>query len=96
MVTMNIQVQCPVLLWVWLQFELVCDDPRNTVLVMPPLLSHTLWGEKSGEENTKLANTVEMASLDTEMISCVWEERRGETLVVWLVKFACVRACVKS
>ena len=34
MVTINIQVQCPVLLWVWLQiFELLCDDPRNTVLM---------------------------------------------------------------
>ena len=25
----DIEVQCPMLLWVWLQFELVCDDPRN-------------------------------------------------------------------
>ena len=56
-ITMNIQVQCPVLLWVWLQFELVRDDPRNTVLMMPPLLSHILWGEETGEENRKLANT---------------------------------------
>ena len=55
-ITMNIQVQCPVLLWVWLQFELV-RDPRNTVLMMPPLLSHILWGEETGEENRKLANT---------------------------------------
>jgi len=36
----NIQVQCPVLLWVWLQFELVCDDPRNTVVIFPLPLSH--------------------------------------------------------
>ena len=29
-----------VLLWVWLQFELVYDDPRNGVLkMMPPSLS---------------------------------------------------------
>jgi len=27
----DIQAQCPVLLCVWLQFELVCDDPRKTV-----------------------------------------------------------------
>ena len=33
-------MQCPVLLWVWLQCELVCDDPSNTVLMMPPSLSH--------------------------------------------------------
>jgi len=64
--------------------------------MMPSLLSHTLWGEETGEENRKLTNTVEMASLDTEMISRVWEESGGENLVVWLVKFACVRACVKA
>jgi len=29
----NIQEQCPALLWVWLQYELVCDDPRNTILI---------------------------------------------------------------
>jgi len=23
-------------LWVWLQFELVFDDPRNIVLMLPP------------------------------------------------------------
>ena len=27
----DIQAQCPVLLCVWLQFELLCDDPRKTV-----------------------------------------------------------------
>jgi len=31
-------VQCPVLVLVWLQFELVCEDPRNRVLMMPPSL----------------------------------------------------------
>jgi len=31
-------VKCPVLLWVWLQFELVCDGPRNTVLMTFSLL----------------------------------------------------------
>jgi len=36
----NTQVQCPVLLCVWLQFELVCDDLRNTVLMLPPSISH--------------------------------------------------------
>jgi len=29
----SIQVQCPVLLWIWLHFELMSDDPRNTVLI---------------------------------------------------------------
>jgi len=28
-------VKHPVLLWVWLQFELVCDDQWNTMLMMP-------------------------------------------------------------
>ena len=40
MATINIQMQCPVLPWVWLQCELVCDDPSNTVLMMSPSLSH--------------------------------------------------------
>jgi len=39
MATISIQMQCPVLLWVWLQFELVCDDPRNTALMMPSSLA---------------------------------------------------------
>ena len=58
----NVQVQCPVLLWVWLQFELVCDDPRNTVLMNPPSLSHYCL---EGED-------VEMASLDVEMMKWEW------------------------
>ena len=39
MTTINIQVQSLVLLWVWLQFELMSDsdDPRNTVLMMPSI-----------------------------------------------------------
>ena len=41
-------MQCPVLLWVWQQFELVCDD---TVLMMPPSLSHySLEGEDQGRD----------------------------------------------
>jgi len=40
MTIVNLQVQCPVLLLVWLQLELVRDDPRNTVLMMPPPISH--------------------------------------------------------
>jgi len=38
MTIVNLQVQC--LLLVWLQLEFVCDDPRNTVLMMPPPISH--------------------------------------------------------
>ena len=40
MTIVNLQVQCPVLLLIWLQLELVCNDPRNTVLMMPPPISH--------------------------------------------------------
>ena len=43
MATINIQVQCPglVLLWVWLQSELVC-----AVLMLPPSISDSsLEGE---------------------------------------------------
>ena len=54
MATMNMQVQCPVLLWVWLQFELVCDDPRNIVLMIHPSLSHyCLEDQKRDEEVCK-------------------------------------------
>jgi len=39
------------LLWVWLQFELVCNDLRNTVLMLPPSLSHcSLGGEDQGRD----------------------------------------------
>ena len=58
MATIIIQVQCPVLLWVviWLQFELVCDDPSNTVLMMP--VSHACVG---GEGRTSgMASEVNM------------------------------------
>ena len=62
------------------------DDPRNTVLMMPPSLSHySLEGE---EEMRKLANTVEMAPWTPwDDVSRVWEER-GE-LVVWQAKGMC-------
>ena len=62
---------------VWLQFALVCDYPRSTVLMMPPALSHF---SLEGEDRGKKVNTVEMACLDTDMevrVSCVWE-REGE------------------
>ena len=41
-------------------FELVCDDPRNTV----HQFLITVKKEKTEEEMGNLANTVEMASLD--------------------------------
>ena len=60
----DIQVQCPMLLCVWLQFEFVCDDPRNTVLAASTTFSlFSLEGKEMG----KLANTVEIASFDVEM-----------------------------
>ena len=75
MATMNIQVQCQlVLLWAWI----FGDDPRNTVLMVPPSLS---LEEKTEEEMSKLANSVEIGSLDTEIMKwewVVWEERGGE------------------
>jgi len=87
MATINIHwVQCPVLLWVWQQFDLVCDDPRNTVLMMPPLLSHNSWEEARSRKRWKFENTVGQ--------SCMGGEGKGE--LVWLAKFAWIRACVKS
>ena len=71
MTTVNIQVECPVLLWVWLQFELVCDDPRNTVLMMPPSLS--LEAEERRRDE-KVGNY----SGGKVRMSCVWEERGGK------------------
>jgi len=52
---------------IWLQFELVRDDPRNTVLMIPPPLSHYYLEGKTEEELGKLASAVEMASLDDEV-----------------------------
>jgi len=51
-----IQVQCPMPQWVWLQFELVCDDPRNTyaVLMIPPPLSHCCLDGKDQWESWKI------------------------------------------
>ena len=79
--------------WVWL-FKLVCDDPRNTVLMMPPSIFHYSL-EGAAEEMRKLANTVDTAPLDVEMKWewVVWAEGGG--LVVWL-EFEWIMACVKA
>jgi len=60
------------------------------MLMISPSISHYHL-EGTEEEMRKLqgAYTVEMASLDVESDSC---GRR----VVWLVKFAWIRACVKA
>jgi len=60
----NIKVQCPVLLWIWLHFELMCDDSRNTVLMMPPSFSHYYLEEDRGRDK----KDVEMPSLDVEIM----------------------------
>ena len=44
---------------------MLCEDPRNTVLMMPPSL---LYCSLEAEEMEKLANTVEMVSLDMEIM----------------------------
>jgi len=44
----------------------VSDDPRNTVLIKPS--TNFSQKEKTKEEMTKLAITVEVASLDTQMM----------------------------
>jgi len=82
------------LLWVaWA----VCDDPRNTVLMMPPPLSHyCLEGEDSGKVGKYSGNGFLGSGDDEVRLSRnVGGEGRGE-LVVWLVKFAWIRACVKA
>jgi len=72
-----------VLVWVWLQFELVCDDPRNTVLIMHPSLSHfSFEGEdqRRDEEVCKCYGDDFLGYGDDEVrVSDVWEEREGET-----------------
>jgi len=40
---------------VWLQVELACDDPRKTVLMMPPSISYYCL-EGAEEEMRMLAN----------------------------------------
>ena len=78
------QVQFPVLLWVWLQFELVCDASINLSLLFT---------------RRRLANTVRMASLDVEMMkSCGWRgEGRTSGMVSKVgVDIVYVRACVNA
>jgi len=63
---------------------------------MPPSLSQLFFGRRRliGRDG----KVVEMASLDTEMMKrecCVEGEGKGQ-VVVWLVKFAWIRACVKA
>jgi len=73
------------LLWVWLQFdhELVCDDPRNTMLMMPPSLSYySLHQRRDGKH---CGNDLFGNRNDELRVSPVWEKGRLE-LVVWLVK----------
>ena len=89
----NMQVQCLMLLWV--AWAVSCDDPRNTVLMMPPPLSHyCLEGEDCGKVGKYSGNGFLGSGDDEVRVSRMWEER-GE-LVVWLVKFAWIRACVKA
>jgi len=76
MATTNIAVHCSVLLWVgysvWWKYN-------HTVLMIPPS-PFSLEGKDRGTQMRKVANTVKMASLDTEMMK--WERvvcgRKGE------------------
>ena len=63
----DIEVQCPTLLWVWLQFELVCDDPRTTVLDTSTTFS--LYSLEGKERSWQILWRC-MASLDVEMMNC--------------------------
>jgi len=63
--------------------------------MMPPSFSHYYLEEDWGRDE----KAVEMASLDVEIMKWEWVMcgRRGRgKLVVLLVKFAWIRACVKS
>ena len=62
--TVNVQMQCQVVLQVWVRFELVCDDPKNTVLMMHFLIG--LQKEMTEDEMRQSGYTVEMAFLDME------------------------------
>ena len=65
------------LLWVQLQFELVCDDPRNTVLMMPLSLSLPFKKEKTKEELSRWSPWIWRQS-ESEL--CVRGEGRGEVV----------------
>ena len=86
-------MQCQVVPLVWVQFELVCDDPKNTVLMMPPSLSHwSLEGDDRGwDERVGIhcGDGLLGYGEDEVRVSHVWEDR-GE-LVVRVVKFARIR-----
>jgi len=79
MATISIQVQCPDLLWVSLPFELVCDDPRNTVLMV---LCHFLITEKTNRGSNQRVGKYGGDGLgyrdDEVRVSYVWDERGGE------------------
>ena len=66
---------------IWLEIELVCDDPRNTMLMMPSSLSHyCLEGEAQGRDE-KVGKYCEdgLGYGDYEVrVSRVWEETGGK------------------
>jgi len=72
------QVQCPVLLSVWLRFEMVCDDPSN---MMPPLLCHHCLGGGRDRKVWKYCRDSFLGCGDDEVrVSHIYEEKGGE---VW-------------
>ena len=82
----------------------VCDDPRISVLMIPPPLSHyCLEGEDCGKVGKYCGNGNGFLGCRDGLFGCgddevrvghMWEGR-GE-LVVWLVRFAWIKACVKA
>jgi len=50
MATMKYKVQCLVLLWVWLQFELVCVDPADDASITFSLLLESEDWERDGDD----------------------------------------------
>ena len=75
---------------VWLQFELLCDDPKNIVLMMPPSLHYSL--EEDPKRDEKVGKYLRDGLLgygdDKVRLNIVWEEG------VYLVKFVSSEVCM--
>ena len=86
-------VQHPVLLWVWLQFELVCDNQRKTMLMVPPTTFSLFFRSRRPRTDVKegkyFGNGLLGYGDDDAKLSCVWDDRGGSTVSER------IRACVK-
>ena len=77
-------VQHPVLLWVCLQFELVCEDQRKTMLTVPPITFSIFFRSRRSRTDVKdgkyFGNGLLEYGDDDVKVSHVWDDRGGSTI----------------